>query len=136
MKAVFADTWFYVAFLDARDSSHQRVVRFGQSDVREFVTTRWILAELANALSRPPIRSHVADFLRAIEEDERIRVIRESDDLFERGQRLYERRPDKEWSLTDCISFVAMEDEGLREALTNDHHFTQAGYVAVFAEAE
>jgi predicted nucleic acid-binding protein len=39
-----------------------------------------------------------------------------------------ERRPDKWWSLTDCISFIVMQQEGLTEALTTDHHFEQAGF--------
>jgi predicted nucleic acid-binding protein len=47
---------------------------------------------------------------------------------------LYRQRADKHWSLTDCISFVVMEQEGLREALTGDRHFAQAGFAAVFAE--
>lgn len=51
--------------------------------------------------------------------------------LFDAGVRLYRERPDKDWSLTDCISFVAMEERGIREALTGDHHFEQAGFVAL-----
>jgi predicted nucleic acid-binding protein len=50
--------------------------------------------------------------------------------LFDRGLELYEQRPDKKWSLTDCISFVVMKDEGLQEALTGDEHFQQAGFAA------
>jgi predicted nucleic acid-binding protein len=41
---------------------------------------------------------------------------------------LYDQRPDKAWSLTDCISFTIMQDYGLRDALTGDHHFEQAGF--------
>jgi uncharacterized protein len=40
-------------------------------------------------------------------------------------------RRDKEWSLTDCISFVVMKERGLTEALTADHHFEQAGFKAL-----
>jgi predicted nucleic acid-binding protein len=58
----------------------------------------------------------------------------DGDGLYRRGLELYGRRGDKRWSLTDCISFVVMEDEGLREALTGDRHFAQAGFVPVFAE--
>jgi predicted nucleic acid-binding protein len=49
----------------------------------------------------------------------------------ERGLDLYDARPDKEWSLTDCISFIVMQDHGTYEALTGDHHFEQAGFVAL-----
>jgi predicted nucleic acid-binding protein len=44
---------------------------------------------------------------------------------------LYHLRPDKQWSLTDCISFLVMSEEGITEALTADHHFEQAGFVAL-----
>jgi uncharacterized protein len=56
------------------------------------------------------------------------------EELYQQGLALYDNRPDKAWSLTDCISFVVMERQGLREALTGDRHFQQAGFVAVFAE--
>lgn len=53
------------------------------------------------------------------------------DDLFWRGFHLFESRPDKHWSLTDCTSFVIMEEHGMTEALTADHHFQQAGFTAL-----
>lgn len=52
-------------------------------------------------------------------------------EIFERGVELYHSRLDKQWSLTDCISFVVMSEEGIAEALTGDHHFEQAGFVAL-----
>jgi hypothetical protein len=48
-----------------------------------------------------------------------------------KGVQLYAQRPDKEWSLTDCISFVVMTQEGIFDALTGDRHFEQAGFVAL-----
>jgi predicted nucleic acid-binding protein len=51
--------------------------------------------------------------------------------LFRRGIELYDNRLDKQWSLTDCISFVVMQQHGITEALTGDHHFEQAGFVAL-----
>jgi predicted nucleic acid-binding protein len=61
----------------------------------------------------------------------RFRVVHGSDELFVRGFDLFRRRPDKEWSLTDCISFVVMGDEGLADALTADRHFEQAGFTVL-----
>ena len=51
--------------------------------------------------------------------------------LFDAGVQLFANRPDKEWSLTDCISFVVMQQEGITQALTADHHFEQAGFQAL-----
>lgn len=61
-------------------------------------------------------------------------VLPASNELFQRGINLYNARPDKEWSLTDCISFVAIQDHGVTEALTPDRHVEQAGFVALLAE--
>jgi len=58
-------------------------------------------------------------------------VLPDSDSLFEQGTKLFSGRPDKEWSLTDCISFVAMQACALEQALTGDHHFEQAGFRVV-----
>ena len=60
-----------------------------------------------------------------------MKIIPATADLFDRGVQLYAERADKEWSLTDCISFVVMADEGLADALTGDHHFEQAGFKAL-----
>ena len=58
-------------------------------------------------------------------------IVPADDELFEAEVDLYARRPDKEWSLTDCISFVVMAHRGIVEALTGDHHFEQAGFRAL-----
>ena len=133
MSAVFADSWFYIALLDASDHHHPAVQAFSNEFDRHIVTTRWVLAEVANGLAAPRFRQSVAGLLRDVESDPGVRVIQPSDALYTRGFALYEARPDKEWSLTDCISFVVMEREGLCEALTNDRHFKQAGFVPLFA---
>ena len=53
-------------------------------------------------------------------------------ELLDRGVERFRKRPDKDWPLTDCISFVVMEDEGISDALTGDRHFEQAGFKAIF----
>jgi uncharacterized protein len=57
-----------------------------------------------------------------------VEIVPSTSDLFRRGTELFAARPDKEWSLTDCISFVVMNERGINDALTNDHHFEQAGF--------
>ncbi len=95
------------------------------------VTTRWVLVEVANALGQSPVRAAAARMLLQVEADAGFRVILSSDRLYERGLALYAARPDKEWSVTDCISFVVMADETISDALTGDRHFEQAGFTAL-----
>ena len=131
MKEVFADAWFYIALLDADDQGHARAAAWLRSFDGAIVTTRWVLVESANSLAAPALRKAMADFLTRIESNPGVRIIGDSDGLYVRGLALYKARPDKAWSLTDCISFVVMGDEGLTEALTGDRHFEQAGFAAL-----
>ena len=134
MKPVFADTFYFIALLEERDQYHQRVRAYAASLLAPVVTTRWVLVETANALSSSSNRVAVGVFLKATETSPRIRLVGSSDELYARGLDLYCRRPDKAWSLTDCISILVMVNEGLTEALTRDRHFEQAGLTAVFAD--
>jgi hypothetical protein len=133
VKDVFADTFYFLALLDRRDAHHRRVLDFATSFRGALVTTRWVLAEAANALGGSPVRVAVARMLKQVEESAGFRVVAGSDKLYERGLALFATRPDKQWSLTDCISFVVMADEGLSDALTGDRHFEQAGFKALLA---
>ena len=134
MRRAFADTHFYLALLNDHDPSPAAARAFlAHGGVEQFVTTGWVLLELANAMSRSPWRARCRDFIRRLQGSEQTRVILLSDALQSRGLDLFGERPDKAWSLTDCISFVVMADEGLTEALTGDRHFEQAGYRALLA---
>ena len=129
---VFADTFFYLAFLNPDDDAHGMAVRwYGNPEVREVITTSWILVEVADAMHMPRNRLLAFRFIRSLHRAPGTRVISTSEFLLERGLDLYADRNDKAWSLTDCISFVAMADERLTDALTGDHHFTQAGFRAL-----
>ena len=134
MKPVFVDAWFYIALLDPHDAGHSATVAFCSDErLSGMVTTRWVLMEVANMLAGSKARRNCAQFLKELCEDTGTRIIPDTADLFVRGLQLYEERPDKAWSLTDCISFLVMADQGLTEALTGDHHFEQAGFNALLA---
>ena len=129
---VFADTHFYAALLSSRDSAHGAAVRWQASpEIREVVTTSWVLVELADCMNLPHEREVTARFIAALRQAPQTVVVPVSEAVLWRGFELYRGRNDKEWSLTDCISFVVMKDEGLSRALTGDHHFEQAGFVAL-----
>jgi predicted nucleic acid-binding protein len=131
MKAVFADAFYFVGLLNREDQHHARVVAAANQLLEDVVTTEWVLAEFADALAKSASRRLVPQFIRDLERDRKVRIIRASTELFRRGLQLYEERLDKEWSLTDSISFVVMKDEGVSEVLTGDKHFEQAGFKAL-----
>lgn len=128
MKTVFADTSYYIALTNSLDEHHRDAYDFTEGYAGGFVTTAWVLTGLANTFSRPVNRKWFLDLVHDLYNDPRVRIAPPTQDLFDRGIDLYARRPDKDWSLTDCISFVVMEEHGLQEAASADYHFEQAGF--------
>lgn len=128
MKTVFADTFYYLAVLNPDDAAHERAVRLSEVIEGPVVTTAWVLTEVADALAAPTQRPGFMSLLTTLRDDPEVTIVPPHEELFEAGIDLYLRRPDKEWSLTDCISFVVMQERGIIEALTGDHHFEQAGF--------
>lgn len=131
-RAWFADTSWFLAMIGANDVHHSRAVSLSRERRVPLVTTAWVITELADGLASPlPLRRAFAELLRTVQNDRTAVIVPAGDALFRRGLALYYDRPDKEWSLTDCISFLVMQDRGITDALTGDHHFEQAGFVAL-----
>ena len=128
MKPVFADTAFFLALINPRDQYHRLAAELNSQLNAPLVTTAWVLVEFANAISASHARKSFEQVLTRLQSEADATIIAPENDLFERGSHLYISRPDKDWSLTDCISFVVMKRDGLTEALTTDRHFEQAGY--------
>ncbi len=131
MTPVFADAHFWVALLNPRDQWYERAVAVVAELKRPILTTRFVFLEVVAAFARTSTRVWYGDLLDRLTVDSNTTVLPLSDDDMTAGEVLYRDRPDKDWSLTDCISFRVMEARGLREAQTNDHHFEQAGFVAL-----
>jgi predicted nucleic acid-binding protein len=132
MKTVFADTYYFLALLNNTDQGHQRALAFTKTYGGRLVTTGWILTELADALAHTKNgRLQFIFTLQKLRADPNISVLPSDENLFTEGISLYGQRLDKEWSLTDCVSFAVMTREGITEALTGDHHFEQAGFIAL-----
>ena len=130
---VFADTYFYLALFNTRDAHHKRVVEFMAGFTGGVVTTQWVLTEVADAFASIPQRRHLQAKFQVLSDDPETQIVEASPELFEKGLNLYNSRPDKLWSLTDCISFVVMTEERISDALTGDRHFDQAGFKALLA---
>lgn len=131
MNRVFADTFYFLALLNKHDEAHAKAVEFAGC-VAAVVTTEWVLTELADGLASSRGRNRFVETRQELLADANVLVVPLDMDLQEQGIAMFAARPDKEWSLTDCISFLVMKREGLTEALTGDHHFEQAGFVALF----
>ena len=128
MKAVFADTVYFLALLNPADQFHQQSRALNQQPPGPLLTTEFILAEVGDALSRPENRLRFARLLQLLDQQPDVEILPATSALFRLGCQFHAQRPDKEWSVTDCISFVVMQERGLEEALTSDHHFEQAGF--------
>jgi predicted nucleic acid-binding protein len=89
------------------------------------------MTELADGLASTDGREVFRKLLEDLETDPRVELVLPDEERWRRGIDLYDHRPDKKWSLTDCLSFIVMSDREMTEALTGDHHFEQAGFVAL-----
>lgn len=128
---VFLDTNGWLALLNASDALHSPAeatwTRLLQEGYSLFLTD-WIIAETGNGLARTNARQQFVRAVQILRESPRVHLIPISEDLCQRALDLYERRHDKSWGLIDCASFVVMEIEEIREVLSNDRHFEQAGF--------
>jgi uncharacterized protein len=131
----FIDAGYFIALVNTRDALHARARRIASGLQRPQVTTEAILFEVADALAAPPLRSIGVELLPRIRSNPRITTIESSPSLLQRAWDLFAARRDKEWGLTDCLSFVVMQDRGITEALAYDQRFVQAGFRALLRES-
>jgi uncharacterized protein len=138
MTGVFADTFYWIALADFTDSSHRRAITLtAERAGSPIITTDEVLTEYLSFFSTAPaqFRSEAAESVEGILTSSVIRVVPQSRESFLDGLRLFRARPDKRYSLVDCISMQTMRKEGLIEVLTNDRHFEQEGFRALFRDS-
>ena len=136
MKTVFADSSYFLALVSVRDEDHVQATEFSKSSDHSIVTTAWVLVEVANGLASSTRRHLAVELIESLVQDENVEIVAPNQNIFAEGFNLYSERGDKDWSLTDCISFVVMKQQGLTEALTGDHHFEQAGFRALLLQQD
>jgi len=131
MKTVFADSFDFFALASEKDPGRAKAQDFTQTYQGKVVSTGWVLTEVGNGLAHPDNRPTFLTIVDSLRAEANVLIVPCEDTLLDAGIESYRNRPDKGWSLTDCISFVVMQREGITEALTGDHHFEQAGFVAL-----
>jgi len=128
MSEVFADTFYFLALLSPTDAANRKAREVTVGQPATLVTTAWVLTELANSLAGRRTRAGFLKMSDSLRSNPAVVIVAPEQGLFEAGIELYAARPDKDWSLTDCISFLVMQRRGITDALTGDRHFAQAGF--------
>jgi hypothetical protein len=128
MSDLFADSSFYIAAVNPRDGLHGMATAFLENLEGRLITTDFVLLEVGNWLSKSRDRAVFVELVQGLRADASATIVEANRAIFDAGFNLYSQRPDKDWSLTDCISFVVMNRFRLTDALTADRHFEQAGF--------
>ena len=134
-RVLFADTFYWIALLNPRDPFHSAVMSYSRTlRGARVVTTDEVFTEVLNYWSGagPYWRGLATAQVRDLRKDPAIDVLPQTRADFDAALALYEARPDKGYSLTDCRSMLALRALGVTEVLTNDHHFTQEGFTILF----
>lgn len=138
-RKVFLDTGFAIAMVSPRDAYHGRAIQLADElnmAGTAIITTRAVLLEIGAALAKAAYREAAVSLIDLLENDPQVEILPLSDDLFVQAFKLFRTRADKEWSLTDCLSFVVMRQRGVQAALAADIHFQQAGFKALLLEQQ
>ena len=128
MRGTFLDSGYLIALVNKRDDLHEAALAVSSKFHGPFFTTHLILVELANSLSLPAQRQLAINMIEKIQADPHTTIIPFSSDNFHKAFSLYRKRFDKSWGMVDCFSFSAMDEFGIKQALSLDEHFKQAGY--------
>ncbi len=134
MRALFADSGYWIAMFNPVDSLHEKAETVtSRLDTFRIVTTQMVLVEFLNFMSSKGEfpREIAIDAVRSLENNPIVEVVEQTGVQFESALVLYASRSDQRWGITDCASFLLMEERGITEALAYDRDFEQAGFVAL-----
>lgn len=128
MSILFIDTSYLIALINKKDELHEAAIAAAKRFHGPFLTTQLIFVEIANGLCLPSQRPLAISIIEEIQNDPLTTIVSLSADRFKSAFSLFKRRPDKSWGMIDCFSFIAMDEFNVKQALTFDEHFRQAGY--------
>ena len=137
MRTLFADSGYWIALLFPRDQLHERA-REVTLELAPFatITTQMVLVEALNHLSKEGrhVREAAERMVEELEAEQDVEIVPQTDAQFQGALQRYAARNDQRWGLTDCASFLVMEERGITEALAYDRDFEQAGFTALLRE--
>ncbi len=130
MRYIFADTDYWVALLNPEDSLHQIALNNTQNlGEAIIITTYWVLLEFFNVITirARPLRKRVVLALEGMRKNPNIVILPATRESFDEGVNIFGNRPNRPYSLTDCISMYEIQNRNIKEALSADRHFRQEG---------
>jgi predicted nucleic acid-binding protein len=131
LNRVFVDTSFVVALVNEKDQHHARASELADLfDEYPLITTDAVLLEIGNALARN-FREQSSEIIEDFLTSDEVVVVHLDERLFERAFEMYRTHKDKDWGMTDCLSFVVMREREVADALTSNGDFSQAGFKAL-----
>jgi predicted nucleic acid-binding protein len=132
--AIFIDTSYVLALIDRRDENHARAIQLVRKyDNASIIITDAVLLEIGAALARG-FRQQAVQIIEQFQTSPNVEILYTSANSFEEAFQMFKKYQDKDWSLTDCLSFVVMRQHGIDQALSFDYHFQQAGFVALMRD--
>ena len=134
MGVVFADAGYWIALWNPRDALHQQALAFAADlEASDVVTTQLVLVEALNSMAgqREFRRAFAAQMVQELETNPDVEIVPQTDAQFRAAVERYAARRDQRWSLTDCASFLVMEERNITAALAYDRDFEQAGFIAL-----
>lgn len=133
---VFVDTGYLIALEDADDGNHSRAHehREGLREMPSLTTTSYIVDEVVTFFNVRGQHGKAVELGEALLSSPSVRMVHVGEDLLGRALDLLRGRPDKRYSLTDCVSFVVMRERGIATAFAFDRHFEQEGFARRFRQ--
>ena len=134
MREVFADTGYWTAIIRRNDALHEVVISLNQRlESCRIVTTEMVLTEFLTYFSKQGYywRALASDLVIDLIDNPDTEVVEQTSNQFREALNRYTTCLDQRWSLTDCASFLVMEERGITEALAYDRDFEQAGFTAL-----
>ena len=138
MPPLFADAGYWIALMHAKDQHHKKALALAKElGPRRILTTQMVLTEALNTVAGygDNIRKFAVDMVKGLSQNPDVEIFPQTASQFREAVQRYESRRDKKWGLTDCASFLVMEERSLNEALAHDRDFEQAGYKALMRES-
>ncbi len=132
MSKIFVDTSAWVALKDKSDKHNQKAIELNKElllNKNRYFTSNYIIDETLTLILMKLNHNTAIEFGEEIRNSKLIEIIYLDKELEEDSWQFFKKYSDKNFSFTDCSSFIIMKKFGIQKAFSSDHHFEQAGFI-------